>query len=244
MSATGLIIGGALSAAQMGYGWWQQSQAKKEMERLDANKAEVTTPEAVHEMRSRAERQYTEGSPLRDRREAQVRRSTAGSVRAMREGARSPMEYIQGVREAFRGELDAMNELAREDVMYRDRADERVYGAMGQEAQYDMRAQQSRREDWWRKYQTAAGMQQAGVQSVWSGAQTAATAGMQYDTQQMEQKRHDEWMTEIVDRNVGTMSELDAKRVWSGTFAAPSYENPWRQQPFSVAGEYWQNRNR
>lgn len=190
-----MIIGGVLGAGQLAYGWWQQRQAKEEMESLDENRAEITTPRSVHAMRSRAERQYMEGSPMRAQREADIRRATAGSVRAMREGARSSSEYMAGVRQSFRGELDRLNQLAREDMMYREQADQRVYGAMGQEAQYDMRSQQARREDWWRKYQTAAGMQQAGVQSMWSGVDTAASSVMQGMTQNMEENRHQEWMS-------------------------------------------------
>lgn len=207
---TAIAIGtAALGLGQASYGWWQQRKGRKGLE--DLERPGFTVPESVERSLSLAEQRRMEGLPT-ERMEAGARRTTAANVAAIREGARSPMEYIEGVTSSFRQELDEMNRIALQDVQYKLDASRDIERTLMERGRYEQREQEARYEDYGRKYNTYAGMQTAGVQNMWGGANTMVTAGTQWATQTMEAKQHEDWMA-LLERRFA-LDEADARSVF------------------------------
>lgn len=228
MSVTAAIAIGslALGAGKAVYGWWQESQASKKLKNLE--RPSMNVPGSVDRAVSLAEKRGMEGLPT-DRMEATARRSTANSVAAIREGARSSSEYIEGVTGSFRDELDQMNRIAMEDVKYKMDASRDIESALMQKGQYEYRAQESRMDDYKQKFASYSGMQQAGVQNMWGGLGDMATAGTNWGTQAFEEKQHKDWMGTM--RGTGfSLTGGQAKAAWNGSFNKKSDAELWKNR--------------
>ena len=171
----------AMGLLQTGYGMYQSNQARQELKRLRAQREELRPgiPEDVNRMVSRAEQRHLEGMPGRDRQEAALRRSTATSVSAVREGAMTSSQYLEGVAEAYRGEREGLDRLATQEAVFRSQAEERVQQALSTRAGFDYQAQMLPYQEVMGDMGIARQAGQAGMQNIWSGVQTAAGGVMQ-----------------------------------------------------------------
>lgn len=185
------LASGILGLGQVAYGWWQQREAKKELENMEM--PEMSVPKSVNRAVSLAEDRAMRGLPL-DKMEGAARRSSASSVAAIREGARSPMEYIEGVTSTFRSELDEMNKIALQDVMYRAEAERDIGNRLMEKGRYEARVDEAKMNDYYRRMDIVSQAGNAGMQNIFGGLDTAITAGVQWDTQRFEKKQHNDWM--------------------------------------------------
>lgn len=171
----------ALGAAQTGYGIYQQIQGRRAYEEAKAERERnrPTIPTDIERVVSRAERGLVEGMPARSRYEDVISGRTATNVAAMREGAMTSTEYLSGVSDVYRGELEQLNKLATQEAVYRTQQEDRLLRALEARAQYDWQAQQfgygEAQNDMMAAQQTAS----AGMQNIWGGLQTGAGAFMQ-----------------------------------------------------------------
>ena len=201
-----------MGAAQSAYGMFQTGQAKR-AERDARKKMEASRPgipESADRMVARAERTYTEGMPQGRQQEAIGQRTAAG-VSAMREGAVSSTQYLGGVTDMYRAELDQLNQLASEQAAFRLQASQGVQSALGQRAGYEYQNSMLPYQEASQQQQYAMQAGQAGVQNIWGGIQTGAGAAMQaYSTQQQNQLLRDIYMPQQSQQGVN-YSPMTAK---------------------------------
>ena len=216
----------------MAYGAYQTSRARSEEKearrRMEASRPGI--PQSVDRMVSRAERVYTEGLDT-SRHEEMVGQRTAAGTRAMREGAVSSTQYLGGVTDMYRAELDSLNQIAMERSAFRMRAHEGVMGALqtraGYEHQNAMLPYQEAQMD--RQVATQAG--QAGMQNIWGGLQTGAGAAMQHHAgeQQRGLLRDIYGVGGAKEAPIGSNFNLpsgDAKGIYNMYYNNPNYFNP------------------
>lgn len=178
-----LVVG----AGQTIYGISQQAKARQEYERAKAEQERnrPTIPKDVERLVSRAERGVVEGMPARSRYEDVISGRTATNVAAMREGAMTSTEYLSGVSDVYRGELEQLNKLATQEAVYRTQQEDRLSRALETRAQYDWQTQQFQYGESQQELGAAQQAYSAGTQNIWGGIQTGVGAFMQkYQSEQ------------------------------------------------------------
>ena len=219
----------AMGAAQSLYGAYQTSQANKaeKAARQQMAAARPGIPESVERMVSMAERTYTEGMPQDRQREAIGQRTAAG-VSAMREGAVSSTQYLGGVTDMYRAELDQLNQLAAEQAAFRLQASQGVQSALGTRAGYEYQNSMLPYQEASQQQQYAMQAGQAGVQNIWGGIQTGVGGAMQaYGTHQQNQLLRDIYLPqkEAPVKAGFQLDPIQTKGIYNQYYTNPSYNS-------------------
>ena len=219
----------ATGAGQSLYGAYQTHRAKKaeKAAREEMAAARPGIPESVERMVSRAERTYTEGMPQDRQREAIGQRTAAG-VSAMREGAVSSTQYLGGVTDMYRAELDQLNQLAAEQAAFRLQASQGVQSALGTRAGYEYQNSMLPYQEASQQQQYAMQAGQAGVQNIWGGIQTGVGGAMQaYGTHQQNQLLRDIYLPqkEAPVKAGFQLDPIQTKGIYNQYYTNPSYNS-------------------
>jgi hypothetical protein len=172
-------IPAVMGAVQAGYGMFQMGAADRAARkaRKEMKAARPGIPKSAEMMVSRAERVFTEGAQRGTQREM-LGQSTAAGVSALREGAVSSSQYVGGVTDMYRAELENLNRIAMEESAFRLQAGEGVQRALQHRAGYENQNQMMGYQEAGTRRQEAVQAGQSGVQNMWGGLQTGVSAFM------------------------------------------------------------------
>lgn len=175
----GAIIGGVLGLAQMGIGLAQQAKAKKERERLKADRPRAEVPEAAKRAVKIMGQRAAAGMAGYNQALQQLQQNKANTIRRLREGARGPQDLMNAAAAVQGGSDDSIINLNTVNAQEKRAAEGQYAGALGQLAQWQDRATDwNEREPYRRDMAEENQRMNTGMQTMFSGMDSLGSAAV------------------------------------------------------------------
>ena len=184
--ATAAAIGGGVGLLQTGIGAFSMFGGKKDYERLMRNYPlyKYQEPASYGQAVNVSGQAYAAGSPTTALMEQRIGATTSRSARTAERYAGSSQELMGSVGEAYARELEGLNNLALQDLQYRENARGEYVQSLFTKGQAEQRGKELEYESLLNKWQIqanmAAGRSDFGRQMMWQGIGGAAGAATGY----------------------------------------------------------------
>lgn len=138
--AVSAIISAAAALTKTGIGQYNLWKGKKELRELERERPMFETPDSVGRMVGIAEKETQQGMAAKDIYEQDVMGATSRGIRYAESVAGSGVDLLSSVSNLYSQELESLNKISLQDLMYRESASQRLQEALGMQAGYEEKA--------------------------------------------------------------------------------------------------------
>ena len=184
--ATAAAIGGGVGLLQTGIGAFSMFRGNRDYERLMRNYPlyKYQEPASYGQAVNVSGQAYAAGSPTTALMEQRIGATTSRSARTAERYAGSSQELMGSVGEAYARELEGLNNLALQDLQYRENARGEYVQSLFTKGQAEQRGKEMEYESLFNKWQIqanrAASRSDFGRQMMWQGIGSVAGAATGY----------------------------------------------------------------
>ena len=136
----GAIVAGVGALTKTGIGAYNLWRGNRDLRRLERERPEFEVPDSVGRMVGIAEKETQQGMAAKDIYEQDVMGATSRGIRYAESVAGSGADLLGSVSSLYSSELEALNKISLQDLMYRESASQRLQEALGMQAGYEEKA--------------------------------------------------------------------------------------------------------
>lgn len=136
----GTIIGGIGALTKTGIGAYNLWKGNKDRRELERERPEFEVPDSVGRMVGIAEKETQQGMAAKDIYEQDVMGATSRGIRYAESVAGSGVDLLSSVSNLYSQELESLNKISLQDLMFRESASQRLQRALEMQAGYEEKA--------------------------------------------------------------------------------------------------------
>ena len=136
----GAIVGGVGALTKTGIGAYNLSRGNRDLRQLERERPEFEIPDSVGRMVGIAEKETQQGMAAKDIYEQDVMGATSRGIRYAESVAGSGADLLGSVSNLYSQELESLNKISLQDLMFRESASQRLQEALEMQAGYEEKA--------------------------------------------------------------------------------------------------------